>query len=116
MKRARLCRVWLTAILLALLSIGSGCQKKMEPLPALNSQSFPDLPEATNIVAALEQKDYETAVSSLAKLKESVSTEAQQKEYALLTAHVQNKLTEALPTDPKAAEAMQALRVIIAGR
>jgi glutamine synthetase adenylyltransferase len=95
--------------------VGTGC-KKQGPAGQTAAQTFEHLPEATNVTAALDQKDFETAVSSLPKIKESATTPEQQQEYRALLELVKNKVLEASATDPKAAEAMQALRLMITGR
>jgi hypothetical protein len=50
------------------------------------------------------------------KVRESVSTEEQQTQFTLLTRQVRSKISEAAPTDPKAAEAAMALGKITSGR
>jgi hypothetical protein len=105
------------AIIIAALSaalLGVACHQQTSV--STQPQGFEHLPDATNVTAALDQKDYETAVSGLVKLKESIATDEQQKEYRLLTGQVQEKLLEASTSDPKAADAMKALHMLISGR
>jgi len=106
----------LLAVALCLGVFGTACKKKAAADASQPPLTFASLPEATNVTAALDQKDYETAVSSLAKVKESISTEEQQKEYGVLLDHVKEKVVEAAGSDPKAAEALNTLRLMIIGR
>ena len=93
-----------------------GCKKQSSAGSQATTSAFESLPEATNVTAALDQKDYETALSSLAKLKESVSSEEQQKDYRLLIGQVKERILEASASDPKAADALRALQILISGR
>ena len=95
--------------------LGTAC-KKQAASTAGSAGSYQQLPEVTNVFAALNQKNYDEAVSELVKLKQSVSTEQQQNEYALLTREVKDKLLDASPSDPKAAEALQTYRLLTTGR
>ena|SRR5690349_5951511 len=100
---------------LCLASLSTGC-KKQDASAQASALTYQHLPDATNVTAALDQKDYEAAIAALSKVKESVSTEEQQNEFRALMGQVQLKIGEAAASDPKAAEAMQALRVMISGR
>ena len=82
--------------------------KKPAPSAVDSTQAYQQLPEATNVVAALNEKNYEEAVAALVKLKESVSTDQQRNEYARLNQQVRDKLIEASSSDPKAQEALHA--------
>jgi len=105
----------LIIVLLLGLILGTGCKKK-SVVSTETAQSYQQLPDATNVLAALNQKNYEEAVSGLVKLKDSVATEEQQNEYAILSREVKDKLLDASPTDPKAQEALQAFRLMTMGR
>ncbi len=97
--------------------LSTGCKKQAPAASdSTSTQISQQLPEATNVLAALDQKDYETAVSGVAKLKDSVSTPEQQEAYRRLLNQVKDKVLEAAPTDPKAADAVQAIRLLITGR
>jgi hypothetical protein len=91
----------------------TGCSRKT-PIPS--QASYPHLPEAANVIATLERKDYEGAVSTLVKMRAAVSTDEQEAEYKSLSRRVSDILFEAAPSDPKAAEAAQALTTLSRGR
>ena len=91
------------------------CNKK--PQPAVDTtQGYQSLPQATNILAAVQDKKYHEAVAALIKLRDIATTEQQQSEYAVLTREVRDKLLDASITDPKAADALQAFRFMTTGR
>jgi len=92
----------------------SGCSKA--PPPVTETDIALKLPGATNVFAALAKKDYQGAMVAWAKLKDSVSESEQQAQFAALTRTLRNQLAEASTTDPKAAEAFNALRAIMSGR
>jgi uncharacterized UBP type Zn finger protein len=93
----------------------AGCSKKARLAVDLNNP-YQHLPGATNILASVDQKNYDEAVAALVKLREFASTEEQLSEYALLSRTVKDKLLEAATTDEKASSALQALRVMTTGR
>ncbi len=93
----------------------SGCGGK-PPEPETNTVSYQNLPEATNVLALLEAKDYKGAVSSWVTLRDSVTTEEQQGDYTALSRVVREKLFEAANSDPNAGEALQVYRAITSGR
>ena len=109
------------ALLLAgvILTLGLGCKAKNQS--SLGSASAPEvqaaqrLPEGTNILAALDQKDYEAAVAGLAKLQPLVGSGELAPDYLTLKMYVKGKLAELAPTDPKAAEALNAVRALTKG-
>lgn len=105
------------AILLVAFAIGVAvaCKEKAGPKPSA-IQAPPHLPAATNAIAALNQKDYEGAVAALVKIREAVSTGDQQMEFLGLTREVRGHLLDASATDPKAAQALEALRLMTSGR
>ena len=108
---------WTTLVLIGLCCalLGTAC-KKQATTEVAPTQAYQQLPEATNVLASLNEKNYDEAIAALAKLKEFVSTEQQRSEYLLLTRQVRDKLTEASAADPKAQEALQAYRVMTMGR
>lgn len=97
------------------LGIGTACKKADGPIPE-TTQAALKLPGATNVIAALDQKDYAGAMAVLLKVRESLATAEQQMEFMVLTREVRGRLTEASASDPKAAEALKALRVMMGGR
>ena len=103
-----------TALGLALCAGSAGCGKNTAPVNQMEIAL--KLPGATNVFAALEKKDYEGAMAAWAKVKESATTEQQQLEFTAFTREFKNKLMEASTTDPKATEALNALRAFTATR
>ena len=96
---------------------GPGCSRERPVTPDAQSMALAlKVPGATNVFAALDKKDYEGAMAGWAKAKESVSTEQQQLEYAAFTQELKTRLMEAATSDPKAAEALEALRTFRSGR
>ena len=113
------CRWTLALVLGAFVSLAIGCSKKGESAGVTEvtvTQAAQALPDGTNVLAALNQKDYETAVSALAKIHESVNGGDQETQFITLKQHVKNTLIEASATDPKAADALNALRLMTQGR
>jgi len=107
---------WVTLIVggLWLGAVGSGCSRNTAPVNQMEIAL--KLPGATNAFAALAKKDYDGAMTAWAKVKESVSTPEQQTEFSAFTREFKNRLMEASNTDPKAAEALGALRAMTSGR
>lgn len=66
-------------------------------------------------MAALGKKDYEAAMAALGKIK-SEATDDQQTQVTVLTHEVKSRLLELEATDPKAAEALAAIRAMTVGR
>jgi len=107
------------AVLLAAacLTLTVGCKPKAAKVfGGTEVEAAQNLPEGTNVLAALNQKDYETAVAGLTKIQQSVSGIEQESHLLTLKQHVKEKLIEASDADPKAAEALQALRSLSVGR
>jgi hypothetical protein len=99
---------------------GLGCKAKNQSSAAGGAlppevQAAQRLPEGTNILAALEQKDYEGVVAGLAKIQPVVGTGELAPDYLTLKMFVKGKLVELAPTDPKAAEALNAVRALTKG-
>jgi len=97
------------------LCVGTACKKSDGP-SLETTQAALKLPGATNVFSALDQKDYAGAMAALAKVRESLATSEQQMEFMVLTREVRGKLTDASASDPKAAEALKAMRVMTGGR
>lgn len=113
MKRLTRCVV-LIAMALSV-GFGTGCGKKSGATPAA-SATAPKLPGTDEVTAALEKKDYDGAMMGLLKAKAAVTTSEEQVQYAKLSYELKLKLMEASDTDPKAAEALTALRQMTLGR
>jgi hypothetical protein len=104
-------------LLLPVLLIGlAGACKKQTVDTSTATQTYSQLPDATNVLASLTQKNYDEAVAALVKMKENVTSEEQQNQYTLLVRQVKDQLLDAAPTDPKASDALQAYRVMSTGR
>jgi hypothetical protein len=104
---------------LVVLALVSGCKKvDVQPIgaeePAVAAAQ--QLPEGTNILAALKSKDYEAAVAGLAKLRDVASQGELAPPYLTLKLYVKGQLMDLAPTDPKANEALMALRSLTEGR
>ncbi|MGZ8938980.1 MAG: hypothetical protein ACXW32_07195, partial [Limisphaerales bacterium] len=90
--------------------------------PAPNAPAAPAapgnevLPGASSVRAALERKDYETAVGGLLALRGAATQGPMAEEYTALYDEVKFALLEAAPTDPKAAKALAMFRAATAGR
>ena len=93
---------------------GAGCGTRTRPAPAAIDAT--KLPGATEVMAAIEKKDYNGAMAGLLKIKQTVATDEQQMQYMVLSREARDKLIEAAATDPKAAEAVEALRAMTRGR
>ena len=106
------CTVLIVAGVFAILAAGCGT-KSVAPTVAVDAKK---LSGADEVMAAIAKKDYDGAMAAWMKVKESVATEEQQTQFDLLTRELTSKMSEAAPTDPKAAEAEMALRKIRLGR
>jgi hypothetical protein len=96
-------------------SIGTSCGRKAT-VDSEAAAVASKLPGASEVMAALEKKDYDGAVAALLKAGRTVANEEQQVQYMTLSRQVREKLSEAAPNDPKAAEALAALRTMTLGR
>ena len=67
-------------------------------------------------MAAIDRKNYDGAIATLLRIRQSVANAEQQMQFANLADEVRIKLIEAAPTQPKAAEALGVLRRITGGR
>jgi len=107
---------WFAVLILTGLfpGFGTGCgTKSTAPTVAVDSKK---LPGADAVMAAIEKKDYDGAMAAWLKVRQSVTTEEQQAEFMMLTRQMTGKISEAAPTDPKAADAAAALRQLTLGR
>lgn len=99
-----------------LVYVGAGCKPGKAPETTEMLDNHLKLPGATNVVAALEQKDYDGALVALIRVKEGVSSAEQLGDFMVLSRHVRDKLMEVSATDAKAAEALTTLRSMTTGR
>ena len=106
---------WYTALILIGFSIGfgTGCKKK----PVAESVAVDsNLPGAAEVIAALDKKDYDGAMAAFIQVKATAASDEQQVQFMVLSRQVQFKLNEVAATDPKAAEALTAIRGMTLGR
>ena len=106
------------ALLVLLVGFSAGCGKKS---PGATSDSeisgvLAALPTAAEVKAAVDQKNYEAAMAALLKVKATLTTEDQQIQFMALSHWFKGKLIDVASTDPKAAEALNALRAMSVGR
>jgi hypothetical protein len=94
--------------------LGTGCgTKSTAPTTQVDAKK---LPGSDAVMAAIEKKNYDGAIAALMKVSQNVTNQEQQMEFILLTRDVKDKMIEAAPNDPKAAEALAALRGATMGR
>lgn len=74
------------------------------------------LPGASSVRAAIQKKDYETAVGGLLALRGAATQSPQAEEYTALYDEVKFALIDASQSEPKAASALATLRAATAGR
>jgi hypothetical protein len=97
------------------------CGCKRSDSSKVNSDADPQvveaaqkLPGGTNVLSALDQKQYEEAVAAFGKMQESGGGE--QRDVTILRRYVANKLAASSGDDPKAAEALHAFQILTMGR
>ncbi len=105
-----------SALLLAtvalLLTGAAGCKKSA----AKKGSTTFTLKGATEVVAALDRRDYDGAVVALVEVKAGVSAEKDRAEYRELLQKVKDSMVSAMSTNEAAIKAYQALRFVEAGR
>jgi hypothetical protein len=105
--------------------LGAGCGKKGDTTSSSEPQST--APKSTpaasakpsgsqEVLAAIDRKDYDGAIASLLRLRQSATTPEQLVQFANLADEARIKLLDAAPYQPKAAEALTVLRRITGGR
>jgi uncharacterized UBP type Zn finger protein len=95
--------------------LGTACGPKAK-VDEKTQQTAHSLPGAAEVLASLEQKNYDAAMAGLMKIKMALASEEDTTAYSVLAWEVKAKLQEAAPTDPKAAEALHNLRSMATGR
>ncbi|MDA1276454.1 MAG: hypothetical protein O2960_20755 [Verrucomicrobia bacterium] len=105
------------AAILCGVCLGSACGNKEGPSSAEDISESPagGLPGADVVMAAISEGDYKKAISSLAKIAREARPE-QKVDFMVLKREVNMKLLEAAEKDPKANEALEAMRVMSMGR
>lgn len=134
MNKLTWCVLFIAIAFLAVL--GAGCGKKAETTDSATppsastegtaakpsapaeagSVSASTLPGAKEVMAALDKKDYDTAIAGVLKAKLTATSSEQQLQFATLADEVKIKLLEAAPSEPKASAALADLRRITGGR
>ena len=115
---------WTTILLIGVCAgVGTGCGKKASknegPSTAADAAAANPNQAATGeeaVMAAIEKKDYDGGMAALAKLKDGITTDAQLVQFKTFCRKLSIKLQGAALTDPKAAEALAALRIMATGR
>jgi hypothetical protein len=95
-------------------ALSTGCGKKTV-VDSKVVQDAQKLPGASDVTAALNKKDYDGLVVAAMKVKLAITNEEQQGQFAVLIWEAKTKLDAAATTDPKAAEALMALRAMTTG-
>ena len=95
----------------ALLIGEAGCKKSAEKA----STTF-TMQGATDCIGALDRKEYDIVLKSLAEVKAAAASEAQRQEYSRLLRKVKDVLLERQTTDDQALKTYQALRFLESGR
>jgi len=119
------------ALVMAVFSVGvgAGCAKKNRAAadavdPALataaTNAAAPEAPQQlagqSEVMAAVEKKDYDGAMAALLRVRQSITSDQQTMQYTVLSHELKLKLMAAAATDPKAADALTALRSMTVGR
>jgi hypothetical protein len=99
-----------------LVFFSAGCKKSQAPADADQIEASLKLPGATNVMAALDRKDYEAALGNLLKIREGVASEQELMDYMLLSRLAKDRLMDAATTNAQAAEALNVLRSMTTGR
>ncbi len=102
---------------------GSGCGKKAAKAEAPSTSADTAVAKPpqnqsaeSEVMAALEKKDYDGVMAALAKVKDAATTEDQVNQFKTLCRQASIKMQGAALSDPKAAEALAALRIMSTGR
>lgn len=119
-------RLALLASIVLSFGLTTGCGKKQAAAPAasgatpaaapVSTKSAAQIAGADDVVTALEKKDYDEAIAALMRVQSTVRTDEQKVQYSTLAWETKNKLTEAAEKDPKAGQALMALRSMTSGR
>jgi hypothetical protein len=111
-------RDFFTILLITLLltPLIGGCQKKGEVNQNLTEEASLTLPGAKEVMAAIDRKDYQTAVADLFKIRESLTTDEQRAQFIVLAKNARDKLSAEALKDEKAAEAAGVIRQLTTGR
>ena len=108
-----------------ILGLGSGCGKKEEagaeaPAAAAageaGSVSQSGIPGANEALTLIDKGDFQGGMASIIRIKQATPPGEAQAKFAILADEARIRFLDAAPTNPKAAEALQALRQITAGR
>ncbi len=112
----RLISNWIAAVVASLvltLFMTSACSKSKSKEGAAITAKIAGASEANS---ALQKKDYDALLTALGTATAAIASEADQAEYRKLTNEVLDALRLVRDQDPKAAEAFQAVRMMVMGR
>lgn len=108
------------ATVLAVLSlvVGVACKEKTPEASAATEIAaiIAQLPEAATVKTALDKKDYDGVMAAVLKIQPTMATEEQKIQFMSLTSWLKQQLLDVQPPDPKAVEALNALRAMSATR
>ena len=105
------CRVALLFAVGALLISEVGCKKS-----AVQGKAAFTMKGATDCIGALDRKEYDVVLKSLAEVKAAIASEDQKQEYDRLLRRVKDVLLDRQTTDDQASKTYQALRFLESGR
>jgi hypothetical protein len=114
--KTRVIQCAVVGLMVACLGLGTACKKQAGPVAVPAEASSYKLPGASNVFAALAEKNYEGTVVALTKAGSAARSQELQMEYLTLVREVRVRLMDVADKDPKAAAALDTLRVMSAGR
>ena len=104
-------RIWTVLVVFTFLGGLTACKKSAEK----SGPATFTLTGATDVIGALDKKDYEAVIRGLAGIKASLTPE-QREEYNRLLRKVKDTMLDRMATDEAAAKAYQGLRLLESGR
>jgi hypothetical protein len=109
---------WVSAVaagLVLTLGLTSACSKSNSK-PKDGAAITAKIAGASEANSALQKKDYDALLTALGTASAAIASETDQAEFRKLTNEVLDALRLVRDQDPKAAEAFQAVRVMVMGR
>lgn len=108
-----------TLLIVALVAVvgfaSLGCRKPPAEDPNV-IKAAESQPGASEVMAAVNRKDFDGVLAALNKVQEQVTTDEQNVQFMLLARQAREKISEIAPNDPKAMEVVAALRAMVTGR
>lgn len=107
----------IVGLCISFLSVGCGGEADPEDLSngAAGSLSASTLEGADEVIMSVEGEDYKRAISTLVKMKRRVKGD-DQVQFMILAREVKDLLLQAAGTNPRAGQALTALRMMSSGR